>query len=409
VITTDGGLALRPGALDRGGVFRALEAQVEAALREGYKALRLVCEATRFLGRNTRFDELLEFEERLERVFRDRPLLGLWQYDPWRCSAGVLRHLLRMHPFVVIRGEVCRNCLFVPPGRADGGTGQDDWQAALTAIVERARSEEAAARRLEQLRLALDAGGHALWEWDLERETVRLEPQPQGPPGKEPLRSVAKLSEWEQGVHPEGLAPFWKSARDHIEGRSPRLEHELRVRDRAGGWRWVQLRARSVERDPSGRPLRISGTASDVNELRAARERLLARDHIELSGRLASGVAREIDGRLAKVGADLGFVKELLQRLPAADVPAAGAVARAVEVLEEAQRNAHGVREVAADMAGALGSSASGDPVPCDAREELLRAVPEGAPAHDEVRLTTAEKPPDPERVRAAVDGVAPQ
>jgi PAS domain S-box-containing protein len=373
VITTDGGLSLRSGSLDPAEIFHSLEAQVEAAQREGFEALRVLCEATWVLGRNTRFDRLLDYEERLKRTFRDRKIVGLWQYDPWRCSAGVLRHLLRMHPLVVARGDVHRNCLFVPAARSDGRPRQEEWQAALDEVVERARSEEAAARRLQQLQLALEGGAHALWEWDLEGEAITLDPQLSEMLGFEPSRCAVTLSEWEQVLHVEDLGPFWKRARDHIEGRSSRLEHECRMQDRSGRWRWVHLRARSVERDPAGRLLRIAGTATEVTELRATRERLLAADQLDLSDRLASGAAREIEGPLAKVTTALGVMEELLQRLPAGDVPAAGALARITEVLGEAQRSADRVRDVVVDMA--LGSSANRNTVNCDVREELLRAV----------------------------------
>ena len=383
VLTTDGGTCLRPGCFDPGDTFRSLEAQVEAALADGFRALRIVAEATWALGRSTKLERLAEYEERLQRTFRDRPIVALWLYDPWKCPPGLLRGFLRMHPLVIVRGDVHRNCLFVPAhGRGDGRAGEEEWRGALDAIVERARAEEVAVRRTEQLHESLEGGAHALWGWDVESERVTLEPQFAEMPGVEPSRLAVTLSEWEQVVHPDALGDLWRSARGHVEGRTPRFEHECRMRDRSGAWRWVQLRAKAVRRDASGRPLRISGTATDVTELRAARERRSSNAQLAAAARLASSVAREIDGPLADVTAGLGFLKELLERLQGASATPARDVARLLEVLEETRGSATRIRDVVDELPGAFRAPAPGEAVPCDVRDELRQAI---AAAREEI------------------------
>jgi PAS domain S-box-containing protein len=375
VITTDGGICPRPGAQDPSEVFFSLEGQVEAALGEGFRALRIMGDATWALGRCTRIERLLEFEDRLKRTFRDQAIVGLWLYDPWRCPPGLLPLLLRMHPLAIVRGEVVRNCLYVPaPRPADGRTRGEEWRGTLDVIAERARVEEALERRVEQLQVALEGGAHALWGWDLGGGGITLDPQFAGLPGIEPSRVALTLAEWEQLLHPDELASFWKAARDAIEGRAPRLEHECRMKGRSGSWRWVQLRAKAVQWDASGRPLRIAGTATDVSELRAARERRFASHQLELAGWLASAMAREIDRPLDQVISQLGSTEELLQRFAAGGAPGAEA-ARVAEILKEAQRGADRLRGVAGELPGALRHFVDGKVVPCDVREELCRAV----------------------------------
>ncbi len=423
VITTDGGTCLRSGAFDPGELFASLESQIEAALADGFRALRLVCEATWALGRSTTLERLAAYEERLKRTFRDRPIVALWLYDPWRCSSALVGSFLRMHPLVVARGEVHRNCLFVPAvRRVEGRQRQEDWQATIDAVVERSRAEEAAARRMEQLHASLEGGAHALWTWDLESDRITLEPHFAEVPGIERSRLAVTLAEWEQVVHPDGLAALWRGARDHVEGRAPRLDHECRMRDRAGGWRWVQLRARVVGRDRSGRPVRIAGTATDVTELRAARDRLLSQEQL-------GAAAEQLSASIAEV---VPTVLALRRRVLIIDdeEPRAGSFARILQ-------NDHEVTALASaqEALRRIEAGESWDVILCDLQtreldgmefyERLNRSRPDLAarlgfitegPWPPEVRTflacntwPTIEKPVDPDGVRAIVARMAPQ
>ncbi|HBO5682127.1 TPA: EAL domain-containing protein, partial [Pseudomonas aeruginosa] len=57
---------------------------------------------------------------------------------------------------------------------------------------------------------------------------------------------------------------------EHLKGRSELYRVEYRVRDREGGWRWLEDRGRAMARDPRGRVTRMLGTRSDIS----ARKRL---------------------------------------------------------------------------------------------------------------------------------------
>ena len=165
-----------PRSLEPGEVFASLEARIEAALGDGYTALRIVGPATWTLARGFGLEKWIEVEEELKRLFGERQLVGIWQYGRSGSSPGLLRTFLRMHPFVIVGGEVHPNCLFVPPGRPAGtGRAPDELDRALDAVLERARADDALGRHVEQLHLAL--GAHALWEWDAESDRVALEPR----------------------------------------------------------------------------------------------------------------------------------------------------------------------------------------------------------------------------------------
>jgi PAS domain S-box-containing protein len=373
-IATDAGI-LPFGPLE-GESFAALEARIDAALASGYKGLRLVAEPTWAVARSPKLEALDGLEERLRQLFRERPLIALWQYDRAKSSPGLLRRLLRMHPFVLVGDEVHRNGLFVAGGAEPTGGSGDPLERAIDSIVERARADDVLAVQLDELQRALEGGAHALWDWDAEGDRITVDPRWAEMPGIDPSRSSISLSEWEQVVHPDELASMWKAARDHIDGRSERLDHECRMRGRSGNWRWVQLRAKAVRRDAAGQGTRIAGTVTDVTSVREARDRVVAGDELAAAARFTSRIAHEINNPLAGITTNVGFVRELLQRSADSGSPApTGDVSRALEALRETEEGAGRIRDVVGALPRAFDSFEKGRAAPLDPRAEILASV----------------------------------
>jgi PAS domain S-box-containing protein len=83
---------------------------------------------------------------------------------------------------------------------------------------------------------------------------------------------------WQKLIHPEDLHRVTCALDAHLQGQTPFYEAEHRLRTKDGGWKWVLTRGSVVERDESGRPLRVSGTHIDLTERKRAeaeRHRLL--------------------------------------------------------------------------------------------------------------------------------------
>jgi signal transduction histidine kinase len=78
-----------------------------------------------------------------------------------------------------------------------------------------------------------------------------------------------------------------------------RLEH--RVRNRAGGWTWIESAAEVNERDASGRPLRVTGTNGDIS----SRRRLA-----EMKDVFVAAVSHELRTPLAGIVASLELLRE---------------------------------------------------------------------------------------------------
>ena len=121
-----------------------------------------------------------------------------------------------------------------------------------------------------RLRLALDASGIALWEADLTSSTVFLDSRWQELLGYEPRESIAPLRDLLKLVAPEDRRAAVEQVRLVTRGDRDDYRIEQRLRHRLGHWIWIESRGRVIERDASGRALRLIGTNIDISAQKEA-------------------------------------------------------------------------------------------------------------------------------------------
>jgi len=135
--------------------------------------------------------------------------------------------------------------------------------------------------REDRLRLALWGSGDEFWDWDVPGKVIhRLGTDRQAGVRSEQTMTI---DEWrDRTTHPDDLPFVEKTVSAHIQGDSEFFEIEHRVRDESDHWIWVLSRGKVVERDASGKALRVCGTARDVTAARLAeRERRIASEVID--------------------------------------------------------------------------------------------------------------------------------
>ncbi len=152
---------------------------------------------------------------------------------------------------------------------------------------------------------ALNGVSDGFWEWTIGTGEVYYSPQWIRLLGYEPGDVPARVEFFFDILHPDDVEPSRLAIEDHLAGRKPLKEGEVRLRMKSGRYLPVYDRGRVVARDQSGKPLRMAGSISDISErleaqqaLRDERDRLrqIIDAHFALVAVLSpSGTIREIN------------------------------------------------------------------------------------------------------------------
>lgn len=158
--------------------------------------------------------------------------------------------------------------------RYDASGAYAGYVGVLVDISERRAAEDA--RRAAEARLtsALEGTGVGVWEWDVASGSVWLSDTALAIQGFRRGDVETSVKDFPDYIHPDDFHSFRRQLTKCLKGDIDLLQSENRLRRKDGGWVWVHERARVVERDGSGRALRMIGTRSDMTERRAQEERI---------------------------------------------------------------------------------------------------------------------------------------
>jgi len=145
----------------------------------------------------------------------------------------------------------------------------------LQDITERRQSEDALKRSEERLQLVLRGSRDASWDWNLESNDLYYSARWWAMLGYEVDELPYGASLWEHIVHPADLFQVDQIFGDVIKTDSDTYEIEFRLRHKNG--HYVPVLSRGfILRDSSGKPVRVSGTNTDLTESKRAVEALRA-------------------------------------------------------------------------------------------------------------------------------------
>jgi diguanylate cyclase (GGDEF)-like protein/PAS domain S-box-containing protein len=125
----------------------------------------------------------------------------------------------------------------------------------------------------ERYALAVRAANDGIWDWDLAEDRIYFSPRWRAILGRPERAGGGDPGVWFDLVHPGDILRLRSAIEAHLDGRTPHLQSEHRMRHADGTWRWVLTRGLAI-RGLDGTPTRMAGSLSDVNDRRIAQQRL---------------------------------------------------------------------------------------------------------------------------------------
>ncbi|MCS6782691.1 MAG: PAS domain S-box protein [Gloeomargarita sp. SKYBB_i_bin120] len=138
----------------------------------------------------------------------------------------------------------------------------------LVDVTERVLAQQSLRQSEMRLKLAAQAAGLLVWEWDLVSDVMEISRYTRDPglyPPNEPqtvrLLGLTSL----QSVHPEDLPQALLIRQQYQNGEMDQCEQRHRVLTPDGDYRWLQSISQLI-RDADGRPLRVVGVSQDITD-----------------------------------------------------------------------------------------------------------------------------------------------
>lgn len=106
---------LRDGRFDQDRMLQAFEQIASGNAKGGFPLSRIVCHMDWAADDQSHIDDLVEFESRVNNVWRHHDDAVICVYDLAKFGANTVIDIMRTHPMVIIGGTLQQNPFFVPP------------------------------------------------------------------------------------------------------------------------------------------------------------------------------------------------------------------------------------------------------------------------------------------------------
>ncbi|BAI72464.1 hypothetical protein AZL_018260 [Azospirillum sp. B510] len=141
-------------------------------------------------------------------------------------------------------------------------------------VTDRKTAEQRLRQSEERYALAAAGAADGLWDWYIESGEVYYSPRWKAMLGFGEAEIAGSIEEWFQRVVPGDLAGLRTAIDLHLSGERPHLQHEFRIRDKAGLELWMLVRGLAV-RDDRGGAVRMAGSMTDITAGKKAEQQIL--------------------------------------------------------------------------------------------------------------------------------------
>lgn len=106
---------LRDGHFNQDRMLEAFEKMASGNVKGGFPLSRIVCRMDWALGDRSRIENVIEFESRVNDIWRCHDDAVICTYHLGKFGGDVVIDILRTHPMVIIGGILQHNPFFIPP------------------------------------------------------------------------------------------------------------------------------------------------------------------------------------------------------------------------------------------------------------------------------------------------------
>jgi PAS domain S-box-containing protein len=141
-------------------------------------------------------------------------------------------------------------------------------------IAERKLAEEKLKESEQRLSFIIEGSQLGTWDWDIAGNITHRNYLSSEMLGLTVEETTQSSNFWFDLMHPEDKKRVESELRLHLVGKTPLLEVEYRILTKSGKYKWILDRSMVVQRDAAGKPLRMSGTHTDITERKNAEDSL---------------------------------------------------------------------------------------------------------------------------------------
>lgn len=150
----------------------------------------------------------------------------------------------------------------------------EGWQVVLVDITQRKQVEEKLRLSAERWKLALEAAGDGVWDWNLLSGEMVFSRRFEELYGYSRHEYGNHLEHLMGRVYPDDKPPLMAAIQAYMNGKAASCTQEFRAKCKDGSWKWILCRGAIVSRDDEGKSVRMIGTHVDITSRKRIEEEL---------------------------------------------------------------------------------------------------------------------------------------
>ena len=147
---------------------------------------------------------------------------------------------------------------------------------AFNQMLSRIEAQDQALKESQQRYEASITGvNDGIWDWNIKTDETFFSPQWKHMLGYSDKEIKNRFSSWKSLIHPDDTAPTMTVLHDYLALRRETFAAEFRMKHKNGRYHWVLARG-AARREMDGKPYRMTGSQTDINDRKKAEVEVLA-------------------------------------------------------------------------------------------------------------------------------------